>query len=79
MVFGSFPCGFLDVWLCTKCQKHPKALTQSQSGICTDLGEQAFAKNLVLLKVIFYFHPYLGAFWGFFLFFLGFLSKSKCF
>ena len=29
--------------------------------------------------VIFYFGPFLGAFWGVIFFFLGFLSKSKCF
>ena len=32
---------------------------------------------LVLLKVIFYFHPYLGAFWG--LFFFRFLKQIQVF
>ena len=34
-------------------------------------------KNLVLLKVIFYFHPYLGAFWGLFFIFVRFLKQIQ--
>ena len=40
-------------------------------------GRFFFPRYLVLLKVIFYFHPYLGAFWGLCFIFFRFLKQIQ--
>ena len=48
---------------------------QSAESLVAGVSDGAAKGSLGLLKVIFYFGPFLSVFWGF-CFFLGFLSKS---